>query len=160
MLTRALASLTLLLASGCIPLLDGRRPVKNLNVRTGRGFSVTADIFCEITCAVYSQAWDPANGASDPAIIGFTMEPGEVDWDLRVSPDERWAGVVDAHVPHVILALHDYDTGFDWPSCAGLERTRCDMRAYEGLSALQEPGGEAHILSTQAPGDLGLRISL
>ncbi len=149
----------LLLLPGCLPLLDGRRPLKNLNVRTGRGFSITADIFCEITCGVSYQSWDPAHGATDARLMGYAIDPGDIEWGLRVSPDERWAGVVDAHFPYVILALHDYDSGFDWPSCAGLERDACAFQAQQGLQALQEPGGESHILSTQAPGGLGLRIS-
>jgi hypothetical protein len=156
----ALLPLLLLPAmGGCLVLLDGRYPLKNLNVRTGRGFSITSDIFCELTCGVSYQSWDPANGATDAHLLGFATDPGDITWSLRVSPDDRWAGVVDSQHPYIILALHDYDTGFDWPSCVGLDRTRCDMKAYEGLSALQEPGGEAHILSTQVPGDMGLRIS-
>lgn len=155
-----LALLLLPTLEGCLVLLDGRYPLKNLNVRTGRGFSITADIFCELSCRISYQSWDPAHGATEAYGLGYTgTDPGEITWGLRVSPDDRWAGVVDALHPYTILALHDYDTGFDWPSCAGLERTVCDMMAFEGLMALQEPGGEAHILSTQVPGDADVRVS-
>ena len=149
----------LLLITGCLPLLDGRYPLQNLNVRTGRGFSITSDIFCELTCGVSYQSMDPAHGATGAHLLGNATDPGSITWDLRVSPDDRWAGVVDQLYPHVILALHDYDTGFDWPSCQGLDRDRCDLRAYDGLMALQEPGGQAHILSTQQPGSAEARVS-
>lgn len=149
-----------LLCTGCLVLLEGRYPLENLRVSPGRGFSLQADLFCEVSCGIMYRTWDPAHGATDAYLLGFTIaDPGDLTWSLRVSPDDRWAGVADELEPNVILALHDFDTGFDWPSCQGLDQATCDLEAYQGLSALQEPGGDPHILSTQARGGRAARVS-
>jgi len=145
---------------GCQALLEGKYPLENLHLSPARGISLRADLFCEISCGITYRVWDPANGAGPWGFVGYTgTDPGEVEWTLRVSPSERWMGLADKLYPNVILALHDYETGFDWPSCQDIPRDRCELRAYEGLMALQEPGGQAHILSTQQPGSAEARVS-
>ncbi len=156
---RSALVLVALLGCGCQALIEGQYPLENINLSPGRGFSVRADLFCELTCGLTYLAWDPAHELAPWSRLGFThTDPGELAWTLRVSPDERWAGLAERQQPYVILALHDFGTGFDWPACPGHEREACAIRALEGLAALQEPGGDAHILSTQAPGDLEARV--
>ncbi len=154
-----LPPLLLLPMLGCQALLQGQYPLADENISPGRGFSMRADLFCELTCGIHYRAWDPSHELAPWSLLGFSgMEPGEIEWGLRVSPGDRWVGLVDAQYPYVVLALHDFETGFDWPSCAGQEREACAFRAGQGLLELQEPGGEPHILATQAPGDLGSRV--
>ena len=109
----ALAPSALLLA-GCIPLLEGRHVIDNLHVSPGRGFSVQADLFCEVTCGISYRTWDPAHGATPAQLLGFaSVDPSELEFSLRVSPGDRWVGLADKLQPQIILALHDFDTGFD-----------------------------------------------
>jgi hypothetical protein len=125
-----------------------------VNLRPGNGFSIRADLFCELSCGLSYRCWDTAHQPTPWTRLGSTtVDPGEIEWSLRTSPDERWVGLVDRLEPQVILALHDFGTGFDWPSCPGLGPPACDAWAGGGLSALQEPGGKPHILATHAPGD-------
>jgi hypothetical protein len=143
-----------LLGLGCQALLEGQYPLGDVNLRPGNGFSVRADLFCELSCGLSYRCWDTANSPSPWTRLGYTtVDPGEIEWSLRTSPDDRWAGLADRLDPQVILALHDFETGFDWPSCVGLEPQACLDRAGEGLTALQEPGGKPHILATHALGD-------
>ena len=154
------AAVAMLWLGGCMALIQGYYPLDNVELSPGHSFSLRADLFCEVSCGITYLVWDPAHELAPWSLLGFTIDdPGDLDWALRVSPDERWAGLADKLDPQVILALHDFDTGFDWPACPNLERTVCEYKALEGLSALQEPGGKPHMLSTHVGGDRDVRIS-
>ncbi len=148
-----LALLVPALGSGCLALAEGKWPLANVELSPGHGFSLRVDLFCELSCGISYRVWQPDGDLAPWSLLGFTAEdPGDIDWDLRVDPKERWAGLVNSQFSHYVLALHDFETGFDWPSCEGLPSQACDMKALEGLSALQQPGGKAHILATQGLG--------
>jgi hypothetical protein len=153
-------ALTLSTLTACEPLLHGRWPIASLTVGTGRGFSIQADLACEVTCGISYRTWDPAHGATQAHLLGFTTaRPRDLEWSLLASPDHRWAAVAEREHPYVVLALHDFGTGFDWPSCPGIGPEDCARRAGQGLAALQEPGGERLVLATQVPGNAGLAVA-
>ncbi len=84
------------LTTGCLALLEGERPLATLDVSPGRGFSLRAELSCELACRIRYRVSDPAHDSTPWSYLGHAdMDPGEPlmlsteapgDLDTRVLP--------------------------------------------------------------------------
>src|SRR5687768_16086297 len=102
---------------------DGTYHVRTLRIDSNRYIEIRADTFWEMCPAVYYQVFVDGQPLNDKSYLGCASprdgSPGTLDLRIITARNGQLVAVVEGGTPNIILIMHDFKDGINWPRDAG-----------------------------------------